>query len=135
MDLSALDRGRFTFRLFFFGGLRSLRRLRRLLGLWRPTTALRRRLGLRGSRGRFLVLGIRHRDHTPCFDSREMYVRSGGFSSFTYPPRAASRNRMRRVVGPGSDPGSSTDGVRRFPEWSKPPSGLTSPALSPSFKM
>src|SRR5436309_14586327 len=98
MDLSALDRGRFTFRLLLFGGLRSLRRLRRLLGVWRPTTALRRRLGLRGSRGRFLVLGIRHRDLTPCFDSREMYVRSGALSSFTYPPRDSRRFRLRGFV-------------------------------------
>src|SRR2546427_13301681 len=100
MDLSALDRGSFTFRLLLFGGLRSLRRLRRLLGLWRPTTALRRRLGLRGSRGRFFVVGIRHRDHTSCFDSREMYVRSGVLSRFTFPPRAAALKWIMRFVGP-----------------------------------
>src|SRR5436309_8716691 len=56
MDLPALDRGRLSF-LLLFGGLRSLRRLGRLLGLRAASTALRRRLDVRG---RFLVLGIRH---------------------------------------------------------------------------
>ena len=115
VNLTGLDRGRLSFRLLLLSGPRRLRGLRRFRGLRSPYAAFRGRLGVRGSRGALLLLGIRQGRHTPCFDWREMYVRSGDFSSFTYPPRAASRNRMRRFVGPGIDPCSRTNGFRRFP--------------------
>src|SRR5207253_9665542 len=68
------------------------------------------RAELRGRSLRRFLLRRRARQGTqaPCFDSREMYVRSGAFSSFTYARRAASRRRMSRFVGPGMEPWRST---------------------------
>src|SRR6266487_1563682 len=113
MDVALRQRGRlrlFRLRLRLFLRLGGLRRFRR------TSAPLRRRLLLGGFLGRLLrVLGIRQTDHTPCFASRETYVSSGDFSSFTYPPRAASRKRINRFVGPGIEPWSSTYGFRIRP--------------------
>src|SRR5207247_8111006 len=79
-------RQRSSFGLSFLG-LRLLLRLGRLGGLGRllrAKTPLRRWLLLGGLRGRiFRVFGVRQVGHTPCFVSRETYVSSGAFSSFT----------------------------------------------------
>ena len=113
MDVTRCKAGRFLALLL---RLRRLCRCWRLRGLLGASSAFRRPLGLRGSgRRRVVLLGIRRRHHTPCFDWRETYVRSGDFSSLTYPPRAASRNRIRRFVGPGIEPWRSTYGFRMFP--------------------
>src|SRR2546426_717287 len=60
VNLTGLDRGRLSFRLLLLSGPRRLRGLRRFRGLRSPYAAFRGRLGIRGSRGALLVLGIRH---------------------------------------------------------------------------
>src|SRR2546422_275546 len=60
VTLTGLARGRLSFRLLLLSAPRRLRGLRRFRGLRSPYAAFRGRLGIRGSRGALLVLGIRH---------------------------------------------------------------------------